>query len=118
MSFTPAGLKKVNKKVQDMPQPQTATNPRQQEEEKKDINIHAQNKQTLVREAQRLAPSSPCKVIRMLKQMAKREQRAPEDPLKTDVTQLQTLRVIILDILTGNSFSSDRCMYLDAIIWQ
>ena len=28
-----------------MPQSQTAANPRQQEEEKKDKNIHAQNKQ-------------------------------------------------------------------------
>ena len=29
----------------------------------------------------------------------------------------QTLRLIILDIFTGKSFSSDRRMYLDAIIW-
>ena len=35
--------KKVNRKVQGMPQSQTASNPRHQEEEKKDKNIHAQN---------------------------------------------------------------------------
>ena len=35
--------KKVNRKVQGMPQSQTAANPRHQE--KKDKNIHAQNKQ-------------------------------------------------------------------------
>ena len=34
---------KVNRKVQGMPQSQTAANPRHQEEEKKDKNIHAQN---------------------------------------------------------------------------
>ena len=31
---------------------------------------------------------------------------------------VQTLRLIILDFFTGNSFSSDRRMYLDAIIRQ
>ena len=62
-----------------MPQSQTAANPRQQEEEKKDKNIHAQNKQTNVREAQRPAPSSPSEVIRRLKQTEKWEQRAQED---------------------------------------
>ena len=45
-----------------MPQSQTAANPRHQEEEQKDKNIHAQNKQTNVREAQRPAPSSPSEV--------------------------------------------------------
>ena len=59
-----------------MPQSQTAANPQHQEEERKDKNIHAQNKQ---REAQRPAPSSPSEVIRMLKQTEKREQRARED---------------------------------------
>ena len=39
-----------------MPQSQTAANPQHQEEEKKDKNIHAQNKQTNVRETQRPAP--------------------------------------------------------------
>ena len=39
-------IEKVNRKVQGMPQSQTATNPRHQEEEKKDKNIHALNKQT------------------------------------------------------------------------
>ena len=64
-----------------MPQSQTATaaNPRHAEEEKKDKNIHVQNKQTNVREAQRPAPSSPSEVIRMLKQMEKRGQRARDD---------------------------------------
>ena len=39
--------KKVNEKVQGMPQSQTAANPRHQEEEEKDKNIHARkiNKQ-------------------------------------------------------------------------
>ena len=66
--------KKVNtcRKIQGMPQPQTAANPRHQEEEKKDKNIHAQNKQTNVWEAQRPAPSSPSEVIRILKQTEKR----------------------------------------------
>ena len=60
---------KVDRKVQDMPQSQTAANLRHQKEEKKDKNIDAQNKQTNVWEAQRPAPSSPSEVIRMLKQM-------------------------------------------------
>ena len=51
-----------------MPQSQNAANPLHQEEEKKDKNIHMQNKQTNVREAQRPAPSPPREVIRMLKQ--------------------------------------------------
>ena len=55
-----------------MPQSQTSANPRHQEEEKKDKNIHAQNKQTNVREAQRPAPASPSEGIRMLKQTEKR----------------------------------------------
>ena len=49
-----------------MPQTETAANPRHQEEEKKDKNKHAENKQTNVREAQRPAPSSPSEGIRML----------------------------------------------------
>ena len=72
-------LNKVNRKVQGMPQSQTAANPRHQEEEKKDKNIHAQNKQTNVRETQRPAPSSPSEVIRMLKQTEIRGQRAREN---------------------------------------
>ena len=56
-----------------MPQSQTAANPRHQEEEKKDKNIHSQNKRTNVREAQRPAPSSPSEVIRMLKQTVDKE---------------------------------------------
>ena len=62
-----------------MPQSQTAANPRHQEEEKKDKNIHAQNKQRNVREAPKPAPSSPSEVIRMLKQTEKRGQKARED---------------------------------------
>ena len=62
-----------------MPQSQTTANPWHHEEEKKDKNMHVQNKQTNVREAQRLAPSSPSEVIRMLKQTKKRGQRAWED---------------------------------------
>ena len=70
---------KVNRKIQGMPQSQNAPNPRHQEEEKKDKNIHAQNKQTNVQEAQRPAPSSPSEVIIMLKQTEKRGYRARED---------------------------------------
>ena len=62
-----------------MPQSQTAANPRHQEEKKQDKIIHAQNKQTNAREAQRPVPSSPSEVISMLKQMEKRGQRARED---------------------------------------
>ena len=69
-------IKRVNRKIQGMSQSQIAANPRHQEEEKKDKNIHAQNKQTNVREAQRPAPSSPSEVIRMLKQTEKRGHRA------------------------------------------
>ena len=71
--------KKNNRNVKGMPQSQTAANLRLQEEEKKDKNIHAQNKQTNVREAQRQAPSSPSELIRLLKQTEKRGQRARED---------------------------------------
>ena len=60
-----------------MPQSQTTANPQHQEEEKKDKNIYAQNKQKHERETQRPAPSS--EVIRMLKQTKKRGQRARED---------------------------------------
>ena len=62
-----------------MPQSQTAANPRHQEEEKKDKNIHAKNKQTNVRETQRPAPASTSEVIRMLKQTGNGGQRARED---------------------------------------
>ena len=62
-----------------MPQSQTAANPRHQEEEKTEKNIHTQNKCTNVREAQGPAPSSPSIVIRMLKQTEERGQRARED---------------------------------------
>ena len=74
-------LKKVNRKVQStcMQRSQTAANPRHQEEEKKVKNIHAQNQQTYVQEAQRSAPSSPSEVISMLNQTEKRGQRARED---------------------------------------
>ena len=53
-----ANFKKVNRKVQGIPQSQTAANHRHQKEDKKDKNIDVQNKQTNVREAQRPAPSS------------------------------------------------------------
>ena len=51
------------------------------QEEKKDKNIHAQNKQTNVREAQRPATSSPSEVIRMLKQ-TRNEDKEHEKTLK------------------------------------
>ena len=62
-----------------MLQSQTVANPRYQEEEKKDKNIHAQNKQTNVREAQTPALSSPSEMVGMLKKTEKRGQRARED---------------------------------------
>ena len=77
--YVGSSWKKVNRKVQGMPQSQTAANPRHQEEEKKDKNIHAQNKQTNVRKAQRPDSSSPSEVIRMLKQTEKRGQSAQDD---------------------------------------
>ena len=42
--------KNINRKVQGVPQSQTAANPQQQEEEKNDKNKHVQNKQTNARE--------------------------------------------------------------------
>ena len=47
-----------NRKVQEVPQSQTAANPQHQEEEKNHNNKHVQNKQTNAREAHRPAPSS------------------------------------------------------------
>ena len=38
--------KQVKRKIQGVPQSQVAANPRHQEEEERDINQHAQNKQT------------------------------------------------------------------------
>ena len=58
-----------------MPQSQTVANPRHHEEEKKEKNIHAQNKQTNIREAQRPATSFPSEVIRMLKQTVGHRER-------------------------------------------
>ena len=60
-----------------MPQSQTAAN---QEEEEKDKNTHAQNKQTSVQEAQRPAPSSPSKVIRMLKKRRNEDKEHEKTP--------------------------------------
>ena len=79
INVCPGYVQKINRNIQGVPQLQTVANPRHQEEEKKDKSIHAQNKQTNVREAQRPAPSSPSEVIRMLKQTEKRGQRARED---------------------------------------
>ena len=73
--------KKVNKKVQCMPQSQTAANPRHQEEEKKDKNHTPAKQTTNVREAQKPAPSSLSEVIRVPKQTEKRGQRAHEKTL-------------------------------------
>ena len=64
---------KVNRKVQGVPESQTATNPRSQEEEqkmkKKTKKKLTCTKQTNAREAHRPAPSSPSRVIEMLKGM-------------------------------------------------
>ena len=48
-------VQKVNRKVQGVPQPQAASNPRRQAEEQKDKNECVQNKQTNAREAHRPA---------------------------------------------------------------
>ena len=61
-----------------MPQSQTTANPRHQEEEKKDKNIHAQNKQ-MYEKHKKTALSFPSELIRMLRQKEKRGQRARED---------------------------------------
>ena len=58
--------KKVNRKVQGVPQSQTAVKLWHQEQEKTDRNWRVQNKQTNAREANRPAPSSPKEVITML----------------------------------------------------
>ena len=61
--------KKVRKKkkVQGVPQSQTAALPRPQEEEETDKSKQAQTEQTYVRKALRLALSSPSEVIATLK---------------------------------------------------
>ena len=69
--------KTVNRKVQGVPQSQTAANPRHQEEEKND-----KTKQTNAREAHRPASSSPSEVITMLKGMAKHEDKEHGKTLK------------------------------------
>ena len=58
--------KKVNRKVQGMPQSQAAANPWHQEEEKKDRNWRVQNKQTNAQEAHRPVPSSQSEGITVL----------------------------------------------------
>ena len=70
-------VKKINRKVQGMPQSQTAASPRQQEEKKKDKNIHAQKKNKQMHEKHKDQP--PSEGIRMLKQTEKRGHRAQED---------------------------------------
>ena len=52
LDFEPGRYKKINRKVQGVPQSQTAANLRHQEEEKNDKNYHVQNKQTNARETQ------------------------------------------------------------------
>ena len=71
-----------NRKVQEVPQSQTAANPQHQEEEKNHNNKHVQNKQTNAREAHRPAPSSPSEVITMLKGMTKHENKEHGKTLK------------------------------------
>ena len=66
-----------------MPQSQTAVNPRHQE--KKDKNLHVQNKQTNAREAHRPAPSSPSEMITILKGMKKHEDKEHGKTLKYEV---------------------------------
>ena len=65
--------KKVNRKVQEVSQSQIAANSWHQEEEKKDKNLHVQNKQTNAQEAHRPAPSSSSEMITMLKGIKKQE---------------------------------------------
>ena len=64
--------KKVNRKVQGVPQSQATTYHWHQEEEKKDKNQRGQNKQTNAREAHRPALYSPSEVITMLKGLKKK----------------------------------------------
>ena len=54
----PSFRKKVNRKIQGVPQSQAAANPWHQEEEKKDRNLRVPNKQTNAQEAHRPALSS------------------------------------------------------------
>ena len=77
-----------------MPQSQNAANPRHQEEEEKANNIHAQNKQTNIREAQSADPSSPSEVIRKLKQTEKRGQRAQGNTLRNSKEDKLDIMVI------------------------
>ena len=76
--------KKVNRKVQGVPQSQTAANPRHQEEETNDKNQHVQNKQTNARAAHRPAPSSPNEVITMRKGMTKHQDKEHGKTLKDE----------------------------------
>ena len=52
--------KEVNRKVQGMLQSQTAANHLHQEEEKKDKNLHAQNKQIYEKHKDQLPRGSEC----------------------------------------------------------
>ena len=65
--FRSGKCKIVNRKVQRVPQSQTAANTRHQEEEKNDKYEQVQNKLTNAREAHRPAPSSSSEMITMLK---------------------------------------------------
>ena len=74
--------KKINIKVQGVPQSQTAANPRHQEETKNDKNSHVQNKQTNAREAHRPAPSFPREMITMPKGIKEHKDKEHEKTLK------------------------------------
>ena len=84
-SFVIAIEKQVNRNVQGMSQSQTAANLHTKRKRKRTKTYTRKKKKqqqkttTNVREAQKLAPSSPSEVIRMLKQTEKRGQRARED---------------------------------------
>ena len=65
-----------------MPQSQTAAKPRHQEEEKNDKHQQVQNKQTNAQDTHRPAPSSPSKVVTMLKEIKKHEDKEHGKTLK------------------------------------
>ena len=77
-------IKKVNRKVQGVPQSQNAANPRHREKEK--WQKLTRTKQTNAREAHRPAPSYPNEVIKMLKGMTKHEDKEHGKTLKHEAS--------------------------------
>ena len=76
-----ANMKKVNIKVQGVPQSQTADAKRKK---KNDKNYHVENKETNAREAHRRAPSSPSEVITMTSRTLVVQSDVTDINVKTD----------------------------------